>query len=69
MNDSTTKLCCRCKQEYPRTLEYFEAKPTNSDGLRGACRLCEKKRKQNNYQQNKLPWEWEGRPLWVNVLF
>jgi 5-methylcytosine-specific restriction endonuclease McrA len=52
-SDSTTKSCCRCKQSFPRTPEHFEARPTTRDGLRGACRECERARKSKLYFENK----------------
>lgn len=43
---SATKTCSgECGRELPRTPEYFEpCKARTKDGLRNACRECERKR-------------------------
>lgn len=42
MTDS--KLCCRCRQPLPRTLEYFGPNRNASDGLQYFCRACKANR-------------------------
>ena len=34
------KICSKCKQEKPATLEYFSRKASSKDGLRTYCKLC-----------------------------
>jgi hypothetical protein len=40
-----TKVCKECKQEFPRTLEYFFAELKVLDGLDGICKSCSRKRR------------------------
>src|SRR5690606_4845578 len=41
-SDSTTKVCTKCEQEKPATLEYFAAGKRYAGGLRSWCRECDK---------------------------
>jgi group I intron endonuclease len=34
------KTCCRCKQDLPKTLEYFGPDKSTKDGLKYTCRKC-----------------------------
>jgi len=37
-----TKICGRCKQEFPKTNEFFRKRGGESSGLRYACKQCDK---------------------------
>jgi hypothetical protein len=37
------KQCSKCKEVFPRTLEYFPPRKEATDGLRGICRVCRRK--------------------------
>lgn len=39
-DDHTTKICTKCKTEYPRTAEHFRVRKTSRDGLGSWCRFC-----------------------------
>ena len=39
-----TKICTKCGEELPATLEYFYKDKTYTNGLRGSCKKCEIKR-------------------------
>lgn len=43
------KGCIICGEQYPATLQFFYAKNDDSDGLRGACVLCTKRKRGENY--------------------
>lgn len=49
MSDDTTKICSKCGQSLPATLEYFHANKRKRDGLRSRCKVCERE----YYQANK----------------
>lgn len=40
MDSIPQKRCSRCKQEFPRTLEYFCSAKSRSDGLNCYCKPC-----------------------------
>ncbi len=40
METETTKICNKCKKEYPATSEYFYRDSHKNDGLRPSCRKC-----------------------------
>jgi hypothetical protein len=44
------KKCCRCKQEFPATKEYFYACNKSKDGLRWECKSC-KTEAQREYRE------------------
>lgn len=37
---SPFKQCSKCKNPFPRTREYFDARPNAPDGLRAECKTC-----------------------------
>lgn len=37
---SSDKPCSKCKKPFPRTREYFDARPSAPDGLRAECKAC-----------------------------
>jgi len=39
----TTKICTKCKTEYPATFEYFPKDSRMTDGMRTSCRKCYQK--------------------------
>lgn len=52
MNDCNTKICSRCKQPFPATIEYFTPNRSKKDGLGYYCRPCDKAYKVQHYQLN-----------------
>jgi 5-methylcytosine-specific restriction endonuclease McrA len=42
------KVCSKCKQEYPRTKEFFRSDSQKRDGFYSSCKECH-----NTYQRNK----------------
>ena len=38
-----SKVCCRCKQEFPLTTEFFHVAKFLSDGFNSHCKICRKK--------------------------
>ena len=46
-SDSTTKICTKCKQTYPATLEFFGTHKTSKDGFNTWCRQCMRKNSKN----------------------
>jgi len=38
-----TKQCSKCKKVFPRNKEHFHLRKTSNDGLRGQCKNCENK--------------------------
>ena len=49
----STKICIKCGEEKPRTIEYFYICKGNKDGLLGECRECRKIWKREYDQKNK----------------
>jgi hypothetical protein len=39
----SSKVCCRCKQEFPLTTEFFHVAKFLSDGFNSHCKTCRKK--------------------------
>ena len=39
----SSKVCCRCKQEFPLTTEFFHVANFLSDGFNSHCKTCRKK--------------------------
>lgn len=39
-DDHTTKVCTKCKTEYPRTKEFFPSGKGRKDGIKSWCRVC-----------------------------
>ncbi len=52
MSDSTTKICTKCKTEYPATAEFWYQDKRNSDGLRYGCKICSKKSERKYREAN-----------------
>lgn len=50
-NLKPVKTCISCKKTFPNTEEYFVKRSKNV--LKGICRVCNNKRKQENYKENK----------------
>ena len=48
-----TKICCRCKKEYPATAEYFHRDKCNKDGLDYQCKECKKKQGEEYRKNNR----------------
>jgi hypothetical protein len=40
---NSTKICCRCKNEFPLTAEFFHASKFLADGFNSHCKTCRKK--------------------------
>jgi hypothetical protein len=40
-----TKICIKCREPKPATLEFFHNYPRNTDGMRGECKTCVKLQK------------------------
>lgn len=38
-----TKICSKCKQEFPATLEYFHSMKKGKYGVRSTCKICTEK--------------------------
>lgn len=55
--DSTTKICTKCKTEYPATTEYFHRDKTKQDGMHHICKSCrcesERKRLENDVYRER----------------
>lgn len=57
MNNNTktteTKVCSKCKQEFPATRDYFYRQKGGKYGLRGICIDCKKKQDKQYAGENK----------------
>lgn len=51
MSDSTTRVCTKCKEQFPATTEYFYA--TQKGGLNGSCIKCTLEKRRANYLANR----------------
>lgn len=49
----TTKVCRKCKVEYPRSTEYFFRDSRARDGLLSCCKPCMAEYKRQYYRKNK----------------
>jgi 5-methylcytosine-specific restriction endonuclease McrA len=64
-NDTTpSKICKKCGQEFPATLEFFHADKTGKYGLRARCKPCHSEYQRNYRQANpekKAKWsrDWQ----------
>ena len=47
-----TKICCRCKKELPRTIDFFNRSKTKKDGLRCECKECQSEDGKKYYKDN-----------------
>lgn len=47
------KVCYRCKNEYPATLEFFAPNNNKPAGLQYECRVCHRARSREYYRKNK----------------
>lgn len=45
-----SKICTKCKQEYPATKEYFHRNKNKKDGFESICKVCKNK----YYEENKI---------------
>lgn len=48
------KICNKCKQEFPRTSEYFNRDNKRKDGLYSTCKKCQKKYREQRKEKTKL---------------
>jgi 5-methylcytosine-specific restriction endonuclease McrA len=48
-----TRACNECRQEFPRTPEFWSRQKRNTDGLDGSCKGCAKKRAKLWYHANR----------------
>ena len=48
-----TKICTKCKKEFPATVEYFHRRKGIGDGLVPACKKCKGKYDKNYWKNNK----------------
>ena len=48
-----TKICSKCKIEYPATLEYFYLRKDRKSGLKSWCKTCRKKRDKKYHEERK----------------
>lgn len=48
-----TKICNKCRKEFPATTEYFHRDNHNKDGLFNTCKECRKTEKKNYMANNK----------------
>ena len=49
------KICKTCGKELPATIEFFYSKPSNKDGLKKECRVCENARVRERNRKNRKP--------------
>lgn len=49
------KICFKCGNEYPATLEYFYADKGHKDKLRSWCKICDKKYRQT--EKGKIAYQ------------
>jgi len=47
------KICNKCKEEYPATLEYFYKQRNCQDGLYSWCKICDNLRTKKYQKENK----------------
>lgn len=58
-----TKVCSKCKKEYPRTLEYFSKNENRKYGLGSWCKNCDNERSRK-YRENNLEKRIESQKKW-----
>ena len=66
MQTKQTKVCSKCKMEFPATTEYFARLTRNNDGLRSECKECKKKIDSEWRFKNRKPKFTHPR---INVLY
>ena len=67
IKDNPNKICCNCKIEKPRTLEYFR-KRSDSNNFRSECKECfdEKSKKRHiEFYKNNTDKEKEREKEWI----
>jgi len=47
-----SKICTKCKKEYPATVEYFSKHPETKDGLKSHCKYCRRRAQKEYYNEN-----------------
>lgn len=52
-----TKVCAKCGDEKPATLEFFNKKTRSKDGLQHICKQCDSKRAKGLYENNKVRYK------------
>lgn len=40
MMDESSKICSKCREDWPATLEFFYSRKSSKDGLREVCKAC-----------------------------
>lgn len=56
------KVCSKCKQNFPSTVEYFYPHVRRSDGLNNYCITCDNKQGKKHYELNKHKYNsWAGK--------
>lgn len=51
--NTTTKLCSKCKQEFPLTTDFFAKHSKTKSGFGSYCKICTKKYRRSYFEQNR----------------
>jgi hypothetical protein len=51
--DTNNKLCSKCNEEFPLTIEFFEKHSKTKSGFGSYCKSCQKAYRKQYYQENK----------------
>lgn len=56
-----TKICVKCKKEWPADTDHFRVNRKYKDGLDRRCKVCVKQYFKNYYRKHKEKWAKNGR--------
>jgi hypothetical protein len=51
--DTNTKLCSKCNEEFPLSIEFFQKHSKTKSGFGSYCKSCQKKYRREYFEQNR----------------